>query len=124
MESYPEELLVGVSPLVFCVDASLQEYADREQTLHEMAGTSAPHSGRGQFEKFLDALAGCLIQDDDQQLQQNQGSFRGSSLFPGLVSPSQEDDSDGADDALLTPVASKDGGSGGDPAGGGAAEYS
>jgi len=42
MESYPGELLVGVFPLVFCVDATLEKKAE---------------SGRNQFDKFLDTLS-------------------------------------------------------------------
>ena len=37
MESYPGELLVGVFPLVFCVDATLEKKAE---------------NGRNQFDKF------------------------------------------------------------------------
>jgi len=42
MESYPGELLVGVCPLIFCVDATLEKKEERN---------------RSQFDKFLDTIA-------------------------------------------------------------------
>ncbi|VEU44769.1 unnamed protein product [Pseudo-nitzschia multistriata] len=58
MESYPGELLVGVFPLVFCVDATLPSKDD---------GVS---SGRSQFDKFLDTIAASssMVDDDDETI--------------------------------------------------------
>ena len=52
MESYPGELLVGVFPLVFCVDATLEKKAE---------------NGRNQFDKFLDTLSitSSMVDDGD-----------------------------------------------------------
>ena len=42
MESYPGELLVGVFPLIFCVDATLEKKEEGK---------------RSQFDKFLDTIS-------------------------------------------------------------------
>ena len=58
METYPGELLVGVFPLVFCVDASLAK-ANGEST--------GDH--RGQFDRFLDSMAGSLLDEPHPEFQ-------------------------------------------------------
>lgn len=65
METYPGELLVGVFPLVFCVDALLapQESSDQEVTgENENENIS---STRGHFDRFLDAMASSLLEEPE-----------------------------------------------------------
>jgi tetratricopeptide (TPR) repeat protein len=61
MESYPTELLLGVFPLVFCVDATL---ASKDVAAGGTSG-SPGNSGRSQFDRFLDTIAALLLDDPD-----------------------------------------------------------
>lgn len=60
METYPGELLVGVFPLVFCVDSTISKVEN------EATADDANHpSSRSQFDRFLDAMASSLLEDPD-----------------------------------------------------------
>ena len=104
METYPGELLVGVFPLVFCVDATLAKSKEESSSSDNAPGT--PTSGRSQFDRFLDAMAASLMDDpeDSHPLQmddpthptpQKDGMM---SLFRG---DEDDDDSDAEDESLL-----------------------
>lgn len=57
MESYPAEVLVGVFPLVFCVDATLTSNGSDDNP------SSSP--SRSQFDRFLDAMAASLLEEPE-----------------------------------------------------------
>jgi hypothetical protein len=73
MESYPGELLVGVFPLIFCVDATLRKQnaekqespniVEEERQGEHRVSTNSSVSNRSQFDKFLDAMAASLMED-------------------------------------------------------------
>jgi tetratricopeptide (TPR) repeat protein len=66
MESYPGELLVGVSPLVFCVDATLASNQDAAAAAAIGAGAASPSSAtRSQFDRFLDVMAASLLDEPE-----------------------------------------------------------
>lgn len=102
METYPGELLVGVFPLVFCVDATLAE--------NSSGGTAnaATSSSRTQFDRFLDAMAASLMDDPegDHPLAMNESTSTPSKdvLNALLRNASVEDDDD--DEILLNPAKS------------------
>jgi tetratricopeptide (TPR) repeat protein len=83
MESYPGELLVGVFPLVFCVDATLQN----KQLNNNDEETKT--NRRSQFDKFLDAIAASSSTDDND------------SDSP-LMRKVEEEQSDNEDELLLS----------------------
>ena len=80
MESYPEDLLVGVFPLVFCVDTTANHNNDDDDD----------EPKRKLFDRFLDAVAALLMEDEngDDAVTDKR---RRVSLF-------QADDSDESDD--------------------------
>ncbi|KAG7357003.1 hypothetical protein IV203_001691 [Nitzschia inconspicua] len=70
MESYPGELLVGVFPLIFCVDATLHKENKELGGIQETGGGTgskerrvSSSSIRSQFDRFLDAMAASLMED-------------------------------------------------------------
>jgi len=74
MESYPTELLLGLVPLVFFVDATLTSHEattasvmvgrDGTDTVPTMSTTPlSPSHHRSQFDRFLDTLAASLLDD-------------------------------------------------------------
>jgi len=73
MESYPTELLLGVSPLVFCVDATLSSrgaVGGGSTGVPESSSTGSPayspsQSPRSQFDRFLDTVAASLLDDPE-----------------------------------------------------------
>lgn len=77
MESYPEDLLVGVFPLVFAVDA-LNVQKDSETLASEQEGATAAASpkDRSDFDRFLDAMAGSLVDDGDEPASNDQLEFQ------------------------------------------------
>ena len=70
MESYPQDLLVGVHPLVFAVDAilpivdSTSGSAGGRQISKSDSASPSSHR-RSNFDRFLDAVAASLIDVDD-----------------------------------------------------------
>jgi hypothetical protein len=95
METYPGELLVGVFPLVFCVNATISDDASGSSDTAE-AGGNAPHS-RSQFERFLDALASSLMDDPegDLLLSMNDGNPSKDAMMSLLRNtPGEESDDD------------------------------
>jgi hypothetical protein len=107
METYPGELLVGVFPLVFCVDATITKADEEaEEGLSELSeGTSPPHA-RSQFDRFLDSFAGNLMNEiEDYPLHTGEEPSTPStkdgmmSLFRG--DDEVEDDSEAEDDFIL-----------------------
>ena len=91
MDSYPEDLLVGVFPLVFAVNAII---ADDEY--EENGGSS---TRRSLFDRFLDAVASSLIDDveGDGAADNQQDKRRAISLFK----PDEEDESSDDECVLL-----------------------
>ena len=83
MESYPGELLVGVSPLVFCVDATL----DKKEEGNNI------NNKRSQFDKFLDTISitSSMVVDG------------GNNFHEGgpMMQKVEEEQSDHEDDVLL-----------------------
>jgi hypothetical protein len=103
MESYPEHLLVGVFPLVFAVNA-ISDGAD------ESTSAGQTHPSRTDFDRFLDAVAGSLADENDEADDLNDplefhpilptetiSSSRGVSLFR----PDEYDLGDSTDDDLI-----------------------
>lgn len=90
MDSYPEDLLVGVFPLVFAVNAII---ADEYE---ENGGSS---TRRSLFDRFLDAVASSLIDDveGDGAADNQQDKRRAISLFK----PDEEDESSDDECVLL-----------------------
>ena len=76
MESYPGELLVGVFPLVFCVDATLEKKVEKS---------------RSQFDMFLDTIA------HSSSLVDSDSVHEGGPMMQRV----EQEQSDGEDDLLL-----------------------
>lgn len=110
METYPGELLVGVFPLVFCVDATLSkatEEAEGDSGRH--SDSSSPPHARSQFDRFLDAMAASLMNDmEDHPLQIGDDPMTTPSKPDGMMSlfrsEDEDDDSEAEDEALLSPL--------------------
>jgi hypothetical protein len=105
METYPGELLVGVFPLVFCVDATLDNNDNNNTSSEGATADATPSSSRTQFDRFLDAMASSLMDDPegDHPLAMNESTSTPSKdvLNALLRNASVEDDDD--DDILLSP---------------------
>ena len=136
MESYPGELLVGVFPLVFCVDATLKQTQNQnkqqEQKSAEVAqavvgegggapasslGQQPPHPRRSLFDKFLDALAttnngGTDVgntneyDDDDDEDEDEEDDALLSPSSSPLMRKIEEEQSDNDDEILLSSIVS------------------
>lgn len=97
METYPGELLVGVFPLVFCVDATLASKG---------TDNAVVHSARSQFDRFLDVMAASLLDEpdysQDSELLSPNGTRR-RTLDDGMLSLFRDGelDSDQEDDMIL-----------------------
>ena len=71
MESYPEDLLVGVFPLVFAVNAIFDpntiDKPESPPSTGDQENVSAAVSpkNRSDFDRFLDAMAGSLADEND-----------------------------------------------------------
>ena len=78
MESYPEDLLVGVFPLVFAVNAIYDPNnpdgdndPDSSAGNAEEAAVPVSPKHRSDFDRFLDAMAGSLADEDDEAADAN-----------------------------------------------------
>eukprot|EP00536_Pseudo-nitzschia_multiseries_P006634 jgi/Psemu1/286588/fgenesh1_pg.144_\ len=91
MESYPERLLVGASPLVFCIDTTLSGNEE-----------DASSTSRSQFDKLLDTISASssLVNDGDDIHESGP-----------MMQRVEEEQSDNEDEALLNSTASAVGGS-------------
>ena len=105
MESYPEDLLVGVSPLVFAVNALDIE---KDSSLEEGNGAAASSpKNRSDFDRFLDAMAGSLVDEIDEQSETEQLEFQptlppeGNGRNHSLFRPDDDDDESTDDDFLF-----------------------
>lgn len=86
MENFPEDLLAGVYPLVFAVDAIQAEDGE--------SGSKSPR-----FNKFLDGIAAALVDEDpDQDKRKNTSLFRNES---------EEDSDDGLETTDTSPLSRK-----------------
>ncbi|CAB9526622.1 trafficking protein particle complex [Seminavis robusta] len=102
MESYPEDLLVGVFPLVFAVNAIVEPAAADD------SNAESPPS-RTDFDRFLDAVAGSLADEDDAEDSNVQLEFQPivpietptSSRNVSMFRPDDYDLGDSTDDDLL-----------------------
>ena len=61
MESFPEDLLVGVFPLVFAIDAT--------QPKNDVGDVSGEGHRRGRFDKFVDVMVASLLDDGDASVE-------------------------------------------------------
>eukprot|EP00980_Cylindrotheca_fusiformis_P014353 scaffold3827_cov179-Cylindrotheca_fusiformis.AAC.17 len=110
METYPGELLVGVFPLVFCVDATLNSKSKNDKSSEGVASSSP--TSRTQFDRFLDAMAASLMDDPegDHPLAMMNGTTATPSkdVLNALLrnSPSVVEDDD--DDEILLKLSSRD----------------
>ena len=70
MDSYPGDLLTGVFPLVFAVDAILPTTSSPfgEGAAGQLPLTPRTSSTRSLFDRFLDAMASYLSDDSDGSL--------------------------------------------------------
>lgn len=104
MESYPAELLVGVFPLVFCADATLDSKDAANGDMPNKPSSSPSQSGRSQFDRFLDVLAASLLDETEGSMSNSmaspaskrrshdevmRGLFRGDE---GVIDSDHEDD--------------------------------
>lgn len=94
MESYPQDLLVGVFPLVFAVNAILTT----EQDSLQVEGSTSPR--RTVFDHFLDAVVASLVEEGEPD---QQGSFHTHPLVDkkrhvSLFRPDEDDESSDDDD--------------------------
>jgi hypothetical protein len=107
METYPGELLVGVFPLVFCVDATIAKAnQEAEEGASGRSNSTSPPHVRSQFDRFLDAMAANLMNEiEDHPLYSGEDPSTPSkpdgmmSLFRG--DDGEEDDSEAEDDLIL-----------------------
>jgi tetratricopeptide (TPR) repeat protein len=97
MEAYPGELLVGVFPLVFCVDATTTSTtASTTDGIKNKPPESPSH--RSQFDRFLDAVSS-MEEGEEHPLAVEESSSRPTkSLFRG----DEDEDSDDEDEYLLS----------------------
>jgi tetratricopeptide (TPR) repeat protein len=94
MEAYPGELLVGVFPLVFCVDAtSTSSAASTTDGSNSKAPESPSH--RSQFDRFLDAVS--MVEEGEEHPLAVEGSAA-TSLFRG----DEDEDSDDEDEFFMS----------------------
>jgi tetratricopeptide (TPR) repeat protein len=100
METYPGELLVGVCPLVFCVDATIDK-ANEDQGDNNSHTTS--HASRSQFDRFLDSMAASLLDEMEDPLQMADESMKRKSedVMMALFRGDEAGDSDNEDDMVL-----------------------
>lgn len=80
MESYPEDLLVGVFPLVFAVNAIFDPNNPDNDSEPDAGATNAAANidaavpypkNRSDFDRFLDAMAGSLADENDEAADNN-----------------------------------------------------
>ena len=87
MESFPQDLLVGVFPLVFAINATQPQSDIKASDEIKVEGSDERPRRRdlrrGHFEKFLDAMAASLLDDGDDP---------NSSLFQPDEESSDDDD--------------------------------
>lgn len=106
METYPGELLVGVFPLVFCVDATQAKAQEGDKESNEQYA-------RSQFDRFLDAMAAsllnelpddpsALLNDDNTMMASNRRKKSTEDVMMALFRGDEGGDEDsGAEDDLI-----------------------
>jgi len=87
MEYYPQDLLVGVFPLVFAVDATTVgggQHQQEEQHQFEAATTASGGGGakRTLFDRFLDVVAASLVDVEDGSASDGGGGGGGKKRGP------------------------------------------
>jgi hypothetical protein len=90
MDSYPQDLLVGVFPLVFAVNAILST----DQDIPQVEGSSSPR--RTLFDHFLDAVAASLVEEGEPD--QGSSPVVDKKRHVSLFRPDEDDDSSDDDD--------------------------
>ena len=131
MDSYPQDLLVGVFPLVFAVNAifdeNIDDYDATGATTTSRTETSARARTRSLFDRFLDAMAASLINDMTDKdplsatvtMSDSSGNQRTAHRAVSIFQPNEEDySSDEEDiDSLFSgaPTSDSGGGGGGGP---------
>ena len=102
METYPGELLVGVFPLVFCVDATLDKANEAGATESSGASDSQQQQPRSQFDRFLDAMAASMLDDPEEYLSNfSRDHTPPSKDGMGSLFRGEEDDDSEAEDELI-----------------------
>jgi len=92
MDSYPQDLLVGVFPLVFAVNAILPSSSEQASPVPE----GAPSPRRTLFDRFLDAIAAVLIEDAEPD--HSSGGTADKKRNVSLFRPDEDDESSDDDD--------------------------
>jgi hypothetical protein len=95
METFPQDLLIGVCPLVFAVNAITA--TDNDTSADDEPVRRSPR--RSLFDRFLDAVAASLVDDDASSKIDNVAEPRRSSL--SLFRPDEDDSSDEEDMEIL-----------------------
>lgn len=119
MESYPEDLLVGVFPLVFAVNAIFDPSNPENDSDPDVAATNAASNtdaavpspkNRSDFDRFLDAMAGSLADENDEPADNTaqlefppilQAETPGSSRNVSLFRPDDDEMDESTDEDLL-----------------------
>lgn len=116
MESYPEDLLVGVFPLVFAVNAlfDAQGGGNADDGSDQKSTTAASPKTRSDFDRFLDAMAASLVDANDDNIDDvgqlefqpvptmegiNKGPSSGRNV--SLFRPDEDDMEDSSDEDIL-----------------------
>jgi hypothetical protein len=111
MDSYPGDLLAGVFPLVFAVDAITPAPAQDPSDLEQRAGNDVvekedaapkPTSKRILFDRFLDALASSQVSEEDTPTKSrtnNTNPLRSDTLS-SLMRNEEDDSSDDEDQSM------------------------
>jgi hypothetical protein len=92
MDSFPQDLLVGVFPLVFAVNAILSTEQDGSQ------GEGLPSPKRTLFDHFLDAVSASLVEEGEPDQQGNSPSVD-KKRHVSLFRPDEDDESSDDDDS-------------------------
>ena len=122
MESYPEDLLVGVFPLVFAVNAIFDPNNGENDSPEATPSTGDPQDNtsssaavspktRSDFDRFLDAMAGSLADENDNDAEDNGHSLEFPPILPtetpsssrnvSLFRPDDDELDDSEDDDFL-----------------------
>jgi hypothetical protein len=83
MDYYPQDLLVGVFPLVFAVNAIFFAPSNDADDADDLAAaTEHRHRHHGLFERFLDVLVSSLMDDGDGRTSSNSGASVAGGTVP------------------------------------------
>ena len=118
MDNYPDDLLTGVFPLVFAVDSTLPAEGEKQQEQERQvqkdgAGSSGAEaspttSTRSMFDRFLDAIASSLVEEDDGKNSDNRNRAHSLTDQPlsFLLSNMGEEESSSDDETTISDAGS------------------